>query len=243
MRGLFVVLLAGHLLGDFVFQSDKMSQAKQDRFTVLWHCLITTLATFILLGNFAWGFWIAGAVLLSHFLVDWVKSGCKTYGVYIFLADQAAHIILLYFISRAFESQNIQIVWTKFISVQVYYAVLLLLSGLIITVSFGGVLIVKAIKPIIAQLDEAHFSAGLKNGGKIIGQLERTLIYLLVLSGQFSSVGFLFAAKSILRFGEIREPSQRKEAEYIIIGTFMSFGWALLISVLVKATLSGVVLI
>jgi hypothetical protein len=42
----------------------------------------------------------------------------------------------------------------------------------------------------------------------------------------------LLAAESILRFGEIKEPSQRKVAEYIIIGTMMSFGWALLAAVL-----------
>jgi hypothetical protein len=43
-------------------------------------------------------------------------------------------------------------------------------------------------------------------------------------------VGFLVAAKSILRIGEVKAPEQRKEAEYIIIGTLMSFGWGLLIA-------------
>jgi hypothetical protein len=46
--------------------------------------------------------------------------------------------------------------------------------------------------------------------------------------------GVLIAAKSILRFGEIKDASQRKVAEYIIIGTFLSFGWALLISMLTQ---------
>jgi hypothetical protein len=45
------------------------------------------------------------------------------------------------------------------------------------------------------------------------------------------------AAKSILRFGEVREPAQRKEAEYIIIGTLMSFSWALLIAFGIRAVL------
>ena len=55
---------------------------------------------------------------------------------------------------------------------------------------------------------------------------------LFLLMDQSSGIGFLIAAKSILRFGEIKDASQRKVAEYIIIGTFLSFGWALLISVL-----------
>jgi hypothetical protein len=57
---------------------------------------------------------------------------------------------------------------------------------------------------------------------------------LLILIGQPAGVGFLITAKSILRFGDVRETSQRKMTEYIIIGTFMSFGWGLLIAVLTR---------
>jgi hypothetical protein len=64
--------------------------------------------------------------------------------------------------------------------------------------------------------------------------LERILVMLLVLMEQPNGIGFLIAAKSILRFGEIKDANQRKVAEYIIIGTFLSFGWALLISVLTQ---------
>jgi hypothetical protein len=74
-------------------------------------------------------------------------------------------------------------------------------------------------------------SPGWHKGGQYIGWLERILVMLLVLMEQPNGIGFLIAAKSILRFGEIKDASQRKVAEYIIIGTFLSFGWALLISV------------
>lgn len=47
-------------------------------------------------------------------------------------------------------------------------------------------------------------------------------------------MGFLIAAKSILRFGEIKDARQRQEAESIIIGTFMSFGYGLLIAFLTR---------
>jgi hypothetical protein len=60
---------------------------------------------------------------------------------------------------------------------------------------------------------------------------------LLLLMDQPNGIGFLIAAKSVLRFGEIKDPSQRKVAEYIIIGTFLSFGWALLISILTQKAL------
>ena len=61
----------------------------------------------------------------------------------------------------------------------------------------------------------------------MIGQWERALIFLFVCSGQFGSIGFLVAAKSIFRFGELKDRDNRMEAEYITIGTLMSFGWAL----------------
>ncbi|MCR9201811.1 MAG: hypothetical protein NXI04_24460 [Planctomycetaceae bacterium] len=57
---------------------------------------------------------------------------------------------------------------------------------------------------------------------------------MLVIIGQPSGIGFLIAARSILRFGEIKDANHRKVAEYTIIGTFLSFGWAILIATLTQ---------
>ncbi|MBA3073294.1 MAG: hypothetical protein FP831_06845 [Anaerolineae bacterium] len=78
---------------------------------------------------------------------------------------------------------------------------------------------------------------GLKEGGKMIGWLERLLIFVFVLTGQYAGVGFLIAAKSVFRFGELKESENRKEAEYIIIGTFISFLFALAVSILARLAL------
>jgi hypothetical protein len=80
---------------------------------------------------------------------------------------------------------------------------------------------------------------GLANGGKIIGWLERALILIFVLANQFAGIGFLVAAKSIFRFGEFKESENRKEAEYIIIGTFASFLYAILIILILKWTMGS----
>ena len=64
----------------------------------------------------------------------------------------------------------------------------------------------------------------------MIGQLERALILLFVLVGEPAAIGFLIAAKSVLRFGEVKEPRNRMEAEYIIIGTLASFLFGLLVA-------------
>ncbi|MEM8941694.1 MAG: DUF3307 domain-containing protein, partial [Pseudomonadota bacterium] len=67
---------------------------------------------------------------------------------------------------------------------------------------------------------------GRREGGYWIGILERALIYLFVMIGEPASIGFLVAAKSIFRIGEVKEAAQRKLAEYILIGTLASFAAA-----------------
>jgi hypothetical protein len=69
---------------------------------------------------------------------------------------------------------------------------------------------------------------GLSGGGRWIGLAERALLFLFVIFGMEIAIGFLIAAKSILRFGEIRNRVQRMEAEYVIIGTLISFAWGIL---------------
>ncbi|MBD3335804.1 MAG: DUF3307 domain-containing protein [Candidatus Eisenbacteria bacterium] len=78
---------------------------------------------------------------------------------------------------------------------------------------------------------------GFPHGGLVIGRLERALILLFVLTGNPAGIGFLFAAKSILRFGEVRDSQHRMEAEYIIIGTLMSFGYGMLLAYVTRAAL------
>lgn len=92
----------------------------------------------------------------------------------------------------------------------------------------------------LSEQDEAkieHIFRGLPDGGRYIGWLERILVMLFVLSGYPQGIGFLIAAKSILRFGDIKNWHQRAATEYVIIGTFMSFVWAMVIAGLTQQAL------
>jgi hypothetical protein len=66
--------------------------------------------------------------------------------------------------------------------------------------------------------------------GRVIGVLERALIYFFVLNGQFGAVGFTLAAKGFTRFKELED---RGFAEYVLIGTLLSSGLAMLAAALV----------
>lgn len=61
---------------------------------------------------------------------------------------------------------------------------------------------------------------------------------MLILTGKAEGVGFLIAAKSILRLRDISTDEDRHVAEYIIIGTFLSFGWGMLVALLTAKAIS-----
>ena len=68
----------------------------------------------------------------------------------------------------------------------------------------------------------------LPNAGKWIGYIERVLILTFVLIGNVESVGFLLAAKSVFRFGELNKAKEIRTTEYVLIGTLASFTIAIL---------------
>ena len=123
---------------------------------------------------------------------------------------------------------------------------LIIAAGVALVTFVGGALIDMLLKPFQKQLNKKFRPnslqpvTGLKNGGRIIGYLERMLIFVFILSGQFAGVGFLVTAKSIFRFGELKDSENRKQAEYIIIGTFTSFLLAIVVSMVVQELLKVV---
>lgn len=95
----------------------------------------------------------------------------------------------------------------------------------------GSPVVAWIVAPYADQLSE---EPGLIRGGKVIGMAERLLIYVFVLAGAPSAIGFLVTAKSLFRFGEVADAAKRKHAEYIIIGTLVSFAYGVTMSYLVR---------
>lgn len=118
------------------------------------------------------------------------------------------------------------------------YVFMLVVAGAYVTVEWGCPWVERAIQPFASGIVDVDVSAqGLPNGGRMIGRLERLLIFLFVLIGAPTAIGFLVTAKSILRFGEIKDRESHRMAEYIIIGTLMSFGFAIVSAYLVRLVL------
>lgn len=234
MTETLTTLLTAHLLGDFIFQTDQMVKRKQHLGTLLLHVVIVSIASWLLMGRFH------GPVLLilflSHLGIDAVKAFWTQDTLVPFLVDQFVHLAVLVGLAGFFPEAAADGWWSTGLKtglVEWYFASLSLLSGLILVVPVGGIVVAKVTKPLLKEIGDDNIQ-GLEKGGRYIGWLERFLAMLLLLINQPSGIGFLVAAKSILRFGEIKDAGQRKVAEYIIIGTFLSFGWALSFSVLTQ---------
>jgi len=72
-------------------------------------------------------------------------------------------------------------------------------------------------------------------GGRFIGPLERLFVLALLLTGQYTALAAVIAAKGIVRFPEIsRDAAGGSKAEYFLVGSFAS--WAL---VMIAALLIG----
>ena len=215
MQKIAIALIAAHAIADFFLQSDGLAQRKdKSRFLIL-HSLIHATLTYLVLQT--WACWQAPLfVLLVHLVIDFVKQRIKKDTAVTFIADQAVHVLSL-----------VALAWllVRFSRVPAFsgigYGPLVVLAGFAATIRGSGLVVAKFTKRII---DENNLKlGGLVNGGRTIGQLERGLIFLFVFIGQPAGIGFLVAAKSILRFGEAKEQNL---AEYVLIGTLLSFSLA-----------------
>lgn len=251
-QNLLAVFLAAHLAGDYLLQTRGDVKTKDRTATLIRHGAIHAALILVLSGT--WMVWLpALAIASTHAAIDFGKQRLSKGDWRAFLIDQGLHILILLVAAilsvrnGLFEAS----LWDQLFGGG-YFQVLALASGLIATVTAGAYFVDLAVEPFLAQIQtsrtpdasEHGFEAtersasarlrGLRDGGKTIGQLERALIFVFVSIDQFSAIGFLIAAKSIFRFGELRDRSNRMEAEYIIIGTLISFLWAIVAALLTR---------
>lgn len=77
-------------------------------------------------------------------------------------------------------------------------------------------------------------------GGRLIGPLERILVFALTLSGAYSILAAVLAAKGIVRFPEIsRDRAAGTQAEYFLVGSLVSWVAGLAAAFLVWWSVAG----
>ena len=234
---ILILMLFGHIVGDFYLQSNRLVSRKIEKFSaVLLHSIIYLLA-------------VAGLLFLVI-----------QYSLSLLLS-----IIFIITIHIAIDSLTRIIHWKPFIIDQLLHIASLIAAWLIwgntlvskdfvlwnfnfipstpaVTVILGLLLLLKPISLLISSGDIWDFSKNVpgesqKGAGKMIGYLERFIIYLLLIFGQYTAIGFIITAKTIVRFPEISKNIEISDenynknksgrpanslAEYYLIGTLLS---------------------
>ncbi|MEN2282127.1 DUF3307 domain-containing protein [Algoriphagus sp. SE2] len=232
---LFRLILA-HLLADFVFQTNAMVKGKKEGGPVsaqfLLHLIIVAVLTYLFLADWS-NWWVPITIGLVHGLIDWLKIRLNkdTLGVYV--ADQIAHLASLIFLWLLLTSQSIVDIINSGVFEWNSNFQLILIAYIIVALP-SGILIGYLTKPWQEQLSKKKKDESLKDAGKWIGIIERILILTFILLNQWQPIGFLLAAKSVFRFGDLKKAKEQKKTEYILIGTLVSFTLAIFIGLLTQ---------
>lgn len=242
------LLLLGHMLADFVFQTAKMVKAKETWRGLLAHgalVLACQVVIFVPYLTFTSAM-VLLAVALLHVVIDAAKMRWqpKQASIGPFLLDQAAHVVVLYIAWRTIVNWGLDSRpllfqgtlssdWVPHATHAQLAAGALILAGLAFNI-YGSSTVVRLLlaavdwKPTPRPDEETPQD----RKGWLIGCLERLLVFILVLIGQWQAVGFVLTAKSIARFKDIE--NNRAFAEYYLVGTLSSILLAIVTGLLVK---------
>lgn len=222
MNLLFFPLLAGHLIADFWLQPYSWVIHKKENglksTKLLLHVLIASILPVLFTFQLnLW--WFVPVIFVTHLIIDFFKSKLKD-TIPNFLIDQFLHFFILF--ALAFWGTEIRIPDNT-------TAFWIYTSGFILITTPVGIFIEKFLNVIIPDKNKTVKM----NVSGWIGILERILIFVFIVSGQFSAIGFLIAAKSVFRFNDAREDGNKK-AEYFLLGTLISFTLAIVVGLVVS---------
>ncbi len=218
-----IKLLLAHTIGDFFLQPESWVKAKESKKLRAWqlyvHAGVHGVLSLIVIWEWKFAPW-ALLIAIVHLVIDAAKitfQTDKTKRMW-FVTDQLLHLGSLYFIGV--WSQDLMQVFEPLLSSKT----LVIFTFALLLTRPTSILVKIIISKWTPHTDDA---ASLASAGMYIGILERLLTFLFILFNQWQAVGFLIAAKSIFRFGDLREAKDRRLTEYVLIGTLLSFGLAI----------------
>lgn len=229
---LLIKLFLAHILGDFFLQPKKWVLEKEHKKLkspkLYLHVLIHILLLCVLLWDLSlWPIILAIGIL--HLIIDALKLTIqkkKTKRIWFFV-DQTLHVISFISVYLIFLSSDF-----KFGAIFSEDRLLLIVCLLFLTQPVSIIMKTTFLKWDIKEL--THGNESLEDAGKYIGILERILVFIFIIMDHWEAVGFLITAKSVFRFGDLKESKHRKLTEYILIGTLISFGIAILMGLLFR---------
>lgn len=231
------LLLLGHVLGDFIFQTDKMATNKHRFGPLLTHSgivIVVHVVAFIPLLTRQTAL-IVVFIGVFHFFIDGISARLrrqKATSAHLFLGDQMAHLLIILAGWSLMDSSALTVApvvtalggglpWAEMTAGAMYVSAFVFAHE-------GGNTIVRGVLP--EEGPEPKEEDDLE-AGSLIGSLERWIIILLGLAGRWEAVALVVAAKSIARFEELKN---RAFAEYFLVGTLASVLVAIVLVVIVS---------
>ncbi|WP_044270919.1 DUF3307 domain-containing protein [Bacteroides timonensis] len=225
---LFLLLLILHIIGDFYLQSQQMCDNKRKKGIrskeLYTHILIISLLFIpvaICHGAFKWFI----LIVLSHTAIDIFKSYLEKkyprWVLHYFFGDQLLHWSVL-----AFCAVKISPLSQPF---PLNEELILLILGFLLLFKPTNILITLVLRQFNVT---PRTEKTLPSAGHLIGNMERILTFILILLNQYSAVGFLIAAKGLLRLRDNKQTTI--STEYVLCGTLLSIGCAFIISICIR---------
>ena len=242
MSNIFILFITLHCLGDYYLQTKKLAEKKENKFGyVLLHSLIYIIPaglSILLFDSNSYVFYVI-VFWAAHLLVDSIKYFIKSKHFYpktddnkksnnvlkldiVYFIDQTIHIISIAAIAIVFLQSNTDIALkqsvlnalnismeTGLYALKVIGAFALVLQPVSLTFYkiFNVDLMAQPAKDSAREKD-------VRGVGAIIGFMERIIMMVLLLIGQYTALGLVIAGKSIIRLN-----SDIKQ-EFFLIGTF-----------------------
>lgn len=235
------LVVIGHLVGDFYLQTAKMAEKKKTSVVyMLLHCMLYAVAIYVTVviqsGKPLDRIWPALLISILHGCVDSIKIGIEKKWrkaerdkCWIFLIDQCLHIVILIFVSKYYQINLSDVSIIQQEDVVYAYNIIAVVMAVLICWKPAAIFV----SMVLTVFSEFSVNADKQNDnkqanneeneiagvGSWIGILEREVILLLGLLGQYSAIGFVLTAKSVARYNDLND---KGFAEKYLIGTLLS---------------------
>lgn len=230
MLELLLKLILCHVLGDFVFQPDSWIQNRKEKvlkskylyFHIFLHSILIGVFLFKFIGTLWLGLFI---IIFSHFWIDVFKIILEKRNYIsqfsLFIVDQLLHLFVIVCMVNFYYPFIFTI--ESFFTNKLIVLILISVACIFIAPILMRLFFIRWYEIHLLTQEEKITSESLKNAGRIIGILERIFIILFININFYEGIGYLLAAKSIFRFGDLTNSKDKKMTEYILIGTLLSF--------------------
>lgn len=233
MEKILIAQFIAHLLADYFAQPQCVSDKKRSDFLSSWHIYVHAVIVFAAsaAATLTWEFALwAGAIALVHFGIDVGKVALELRmkardesfrgGRLLFFADQFLHFAVIYLAVLLYVRSGGQVPgYLEWCTVHG----LLVTAGLLLCLKPANILVKVCLSTLKTNsaIGESLQNESLQRAGRWIGSIERAITFVLVVMGHYTAMGFIIAAKSILRYGD-----NTHKTEYVLVGTLISFGLA-----------------